>query len=206
MARGGKQKFRPDPERKCIVTGDVHPRRGLIRFAIGPEGQIVPDVAGKLPGRGLWLSAEREVLETAMKKKPFARAAKQAVTVPDDLVEAAEKALLRRVQDRLSLARKAGKAVAGFEKVKEMLARGDAAILIQACDGSERGRSKLYRPSGPGSHFQIMTADEIGLSFGRERVIHAALAAGVLADAFREDAVRLSGVRKSNDGETPPER
>lgn len=200
MTRGGKQKHLDEPERKCIATGEVHPRRGLIRFVVGPDQQIVPDVAGKLPGRGIWVSAERAALDTAVRKKLFARAARAMVTVPDTLVADVEAVLLRRVTDRLAMARKAGRAVAGYEKVKDWLDKGEAKILVQACDGSERGKAKLHRPGGRGSYFDILTAEEIGLSFGREHVIHAALAAGGLADAFRDDAVRLSGVRASGDG------
>ncbi len=200
MTRGGRDKTRDEPDRKCIATGEVHPRRGLIRFVVGPDDQIVPDLAGRLPGRGIWVSAERAALETAVAKGLFSRAARRKVSVPGDLVDLVEAGLLRRVSDRLAMARKAGKAIAGYEKVKDWLEKGEAAILLQASDGSERGKSKLHRPSGPGSHFQILTAFEIGLSFGRERVIHAALAAGGLADAFRDDAVRLSGVRMDDTG------
>src|SRR6056297_557202 len=88
MGRGGQPKDRTNgPERKCIATGEVRPKHGLIRFAIGPEGQVVPDILEKLPGRGIWVSSTREALETAAKKGLFSRGAKQRVTVPDGLVE-----------------------------------------------------------------------------------------------------------------------
>ena len=191
---------REEPERRCIATGEVNPKRGLIRFVAGPDGAIYPDVAGKLPGRGIWVAAERSALDAAVKKRLFARGARQAVTVSETLVADVDAALVRRVIDRLALARKAGQAVAGFEKVKDWLGQDRAAILLQASDGSERGKSKLYRPGGRGSFFDILTAAELGLAFGRDRVIHAALAAGGLADTFRDDAVRLSGVRADDDG------
>lgn len=200
MARGGQKTHLEEPERKCIATGEVHPRRGLIRFVVGPENQVVPDIAGKLPGRGIWVSAERDALKTAVRKNLFSRAARTKVTVPTTLVDDVESILLRRVTERLAMARKAGTAVAGYEKVKDWLDKGQAAILIQASDGSGRGKAKLRRPGGRGSHFDILSAQEIGLSFGREHVIHAALAAGGLADRFRDDAVRLSGVRSGEDG------
>lgn len=203
MTRGKPRPTPPDPERKCLVTGEVTPKRGLIRFVIGPDDAIYPDVASKLPGRGLYVSAEREALETAVVRRAFAKGARRQVVVPDGLVEAVEDALARRLIDRLSMARKAGDAIAGFEKVKDWLDKGRCAILVQAADGSDRGKSKLHRPGGRGSFFDILTAREIGLSFGREHVIHAALAAGRLADLFRDDAVRLSGVRASDgDGAT----
>ena len=177
------------------MTGEVSPKRGLIRFVTGPDDLVYPDLAAKLPGRGMYVSAERDVLEQAVKKRLFSRGAKKQVQAVDGLVDAVEVALAKRCTDRLGMARKAGRAVAGYEKVKDWLDKDQCRILLQASDGSERGKSKLYRPGGRGSFFDILTADELGLSFGRERVIHAALAAGRLAEDFRDDAVRLSGVR-----------
>lgn len=188
------------PERRCIVTGEVQPKRGLIRFAVDPEGRIVPDIAAKLPGRGIYVTADGATLETAISKGFFARAARQPVAVPGRLRSDVEAALTRRIVDLISMARKAGQAIAGFEKVKDWLGKGDAAILFQASDGSERGRAKLHRPGGRGSFFDVLTASELGLSFGRERVIHAALARGGLTERIREDAIRLSGFRVKDGG------
>ncbi len=202
MSRGGRDKDRSDPERRCIATGDVQPKRGLIRFVVSPDNVVTPDILGKLPGRGIWVAAERSALEAAVAKKLFSRAAKQQVAVPDTLVTDVEALLLKRVTDGISLARKAGKAVAGFEKVKDWLGRDEARILLQASDGSERGKSKLYAPGGRGSFFEVLTASELGLSFGRERVIHAALGFGGLTERIREDAIRLSGVRDLDRGKT----
>lgn len=98
------------------------------------------------------------------------------------------------------MARKAGLAVAGFERVKDWLDRGEARILFQATDGSDRGKSRLHPPGGRGSYFEVLTASELGLSFGRERVIHAALGNGGLTEVVREDAIRLSGVRELDGG------
>lgn len=202
MTRGGREKTSGDPERRCIATGEVQPKRGLIRFGVSPDGIIVPDILEKLPGRSIWVSAEREALEKAVSKGLFARAARQQVTVPENLVVDVEAALAKRLIDGISMARKAGKAVAGFEKVKDWLGREEARILFQATDGSERGKSKLHPPGGRGSFFQVLTASELGLSFGRERVIHAALGFGGLTERIREDAIRLSGVREVDGGET----
>jgi hypothetical protein len=200
LPRGGRTKTRDDPERRCIATGEVQPKRGLIRFAVSPEGNIVPDVLEKLPGRGIWVAAEREALTTAVEKKLFARGAKQSVTVPETLVDDVEALLAKRLIDGISMARKAGAAVAGYEKVKDWLGRDEARILFQASDGSERGKSKLHPPGGRGSFFEVLTASELGLSFGRERVIHAALGFGGLTERIREDAIRLSGVRDLDGG------
>jgi predicted RNA-binding protein YlxR (DUF448 family) len=200
LTSGGRDKQRGDPERRCIATGEVQPKRGLIRFAVSPDAVVVPDILEKLPGRGIWVAAERSALETAVKKGLFSRGAKQAVTVPETLVADVEALLARRVIDGISMARKAGIAVAGFEKVKDWLGRDEVRILFQASDGSERGKSKLYPPGGRGSFFEVLTASELGLSFGRERVIHAALGFGGLTERIREDAIRLSGVRELDGG------
>lgn len=201
MTRGGREKQHGDPERRCIATGEVQPKRGLIRFAVSPDAVIVPDILEKLPGRGIWVAAERDALELAVKKGLFSRGAKQAVSVPETLVADVEALLARRVIDGISMARKAGIAVAGYEKVKDWLGREEARILFQASDGSERGKSKLHPPGGRGSFFEVLTASELGLSFGRERVIHAALGFGGLTERIREDAIRLSGVRELGGGE-----
>jgi hypothetical protein len=198
MTRGGR-KDRPDePERRCIVTGETQPKRGLIRFVLSPEGVVVPDLSGRLPGRGMWVAADRAAIEKAGRGQ-FARAAKAPVTVPPDLAAQVEQALARRVVDLVSLARKAGDAVAGFEKVKDWLALGRAKVLLQASDGSDRGKGKLWTPQG-GRWFGCLTASELGLAFGRDSVIHAALAAGGLAERVVEEAAKLTGLRPADGG------
>lgn len=199
MARGGRDKDRETgPERRCIATGEVRPKAELIRFVAAPDGQIVPDVLEKLPGRGIWITADRAALELAVQKRLFARAAKQAVTVPETLVDTVEAQLVQRVIDLIALSRKAGRAVAGYEKVKAWLQSGEAAVLVQATDGSERGKSKLSNPPGKGTFIGVLSAQELGLAFAREHVIHGALAAGGLTRRVVEDAARLKGLRKTN--------
>lgn len=203
MGRGGKAKDRDTPERRCVVTGAVQPKSGLLRFVAGPDDVVVPDLLGKLPGRGIWVSADRAVLERAIAKGVFSRGAKRKVTAPKDLLAQVEAGLTRRVIEGISLARKAGLAVAGFEKVKGWLSTGEAEILIQASDGSERGKTKLRPPHGAGSLITCLSANELGLAFGRENVIHGALAAGGLTTRVVEDAAKLSGMRTIDGGESP---
>jgi predicted RNA-binding protein YlxR (DUF448 family) len=198
MTRGGQDKDKDEPERRCIVTGDVQPKAGLIRFVLSPDGVVVPDLAAKLPGRGMWVTADRGVLAKAA-KGVFARAAKAPATVPPDLVDAVETALARRVVDLISLTRKGGYAVAGFEKVKDWLSAGRARVLLQASDGSDRGKGKLWTPEG-GRWFGCLTANELGQAFGRDYVIHAALAAGGLSARVVEEAAKLNGLRKVDGG------
>lgn len=200
MGRGGQPKNRPDgPERKCIATGEVQPKYRLIRFVVAPDSQLVPDIAEKLPGRGVWVSADRAALERAAKLGLFAKVARQVVTLPDDLPALLEAQLSQRVINLISLARKGGNAVSGYEKVKDWLSKDVAEVLIQASDGSERGKSKLSTPYG-GSFIGWLTADELGQAFGRQTTIHAALGAGGLAKRVVEEAARLKGLRVS-DGE-----
>lgn len=200
MSRGGASKDREDgPDRKCIATGEVQPKFGLIRFVAGPEGQIVPDINGKLPGRGVYVAADRAALEKAVSKKLFSRGLKTQVQVSADLVDDVERQLVRRVVDLISLARKSGAAVAGYEKVKDWLSKEEAQILIQAADGSGRGKSKLSTPHF-GHYIGWLTADELGMAFGRQTVIHAALASGGLSIRVVEEAQRLRGVRKTEGG------
>lgn len=200
MSRGGASKDRTDgPERKCIVTGEAQPKGGLIRFVAGPDGVVVPDILGKLPGRGVYVTADRAVLQRAVDKNLFARGLKRQVKVPEDLVGTVEQQLARRVVDLISLARKSGDAVAGYEKVKSWLDKDQAEVLIQAVDGSGRGKSKLSTPHY-GRYIGWLTADELGMAFGRETVIHAALASGGLGKRVVEEAQRLRGLRETNGG------
>jgi predicted RNA-binding protein YlxR (DUF448 family) len=195
VTRGGRVKDRDEPERRCIVTRETGPKAGLIRFVASPDGEIVPDLAGKLPGRGFWVSADRKVLAQAAAKGHFARAAKSKVRVPPDLVDRVESLLAARVIELLSLARKAGQAVTGFEKVKEALVSGEARLLVQAADGSARERARLRPPEGENGLVSCLFGHELGLAFARDRVIHAAVLAGGLGDRVRDEAQRLSGIR-----------
>ncbi|SFE14676.1 hypothetical protein SAMN04488523_105136 [Sulfitobacter brevis] len=204
MGRNGAPNDRTDgPDRKCIATGEVQPKYGLVRFVVGPDGQVFPDVLGKLPGRGMYVAADRAALELATKKNLFSRAAKQPVKVAEDLPDEVERQLARRVVDLISLQRKAGKAVAGYEKVKGWLQTEEAEVLIQAVDGSGRGKSKLSTPHY-GHYIGWLTADELGLAFGRQTVIHGALASGGLTQRVVEEAQRLRGVRDNEAGKGQP--
>lgn len=200
MTRGGRDKERDDPERRCIVTGESQPKAGLVRFGIGPDGQVVPDVLGRLPGRGIYVVADRAAIGKAAARGLFARAAKRPVTVSATLADEVEAQLARRVVELISLARKAGEAIAGFEKVKDWLTKDHAEVLIQASDGSERGKTKLHPPGGKETFIGCLTARELGLAFGREHAIHGALAAGGLTTRVVEEAARLAGFRGHIDG------
>ncbi|WP_118133260.1 RNA-binding protein [Oceanicella sp. SM1341] len=195
MTRGGRTKDRDGPERRCIATGASGDTGAMIRFVVGPDAEIVPDLAERLPGRGIWLTASREALAKAVKKNLFSRAARQQVRVPEGLPEALEALVARRLIDHLALARKAGLALAGHDKVKARLKSGPVGALIEASDGSEQGRARLRPMAGDAPRIACLTGSELGLAFGRDHVIHAALDAGGVTDRILREAARLSGLR-----------
>ncbi len=202
VGRGGRVMDRDAPERRCIVTRETGPKAGLVRFVIGPDGDVVPDLAGRLPGRGLYVSADASALDKAARKGHFARSAKQPVRVAPDLVAQVEDGLARRLVELIALARKAGQAVAGLEKTKAALVSGTAALLVQAADGSTRERATLRPPPGENSLVSCLFGQELGLAFARDSVIHAAVLAGGLAERIRDEARRLAGLR-GKDFSTP---
>jgi predicted RNA-binding protein YlxR (DUF448 family) len=186
------------PERRCIASGEVRPKDQLLRFVIGPEDRVVLDLTGTLPGRGLWLSPRRDMIEKACARNLFARAAKSSARVPEDLPEQVEGALRRRCLDLIGLARRAGQAVAGFDKVKAWLAGGKAAVLIEASDGGADGRRKISavgRGVTPGLPIvELFDAASLGQTMGRDRAVHVAMAPGRLSLRFLAEAGRLAEV------------
>ena len=186
------------PERRCIASGEVRPKDQLLRFVIGPEDRVVLDLSGTLPGRGLWLSARRDMIEKACARNLFARAAKSSARVPEDLPEQIEQALRRRCLDLIGLARRAGQAVAGFDKVRAWLSDGKAAVLIEASDGSADGRGKISavgRGVTPGLPIvELFDAATLGQTMGRDRAVHVAMTPGRLSLRFLAEAGRLAEV------------
>jgi len=184
-------------ERRDIVTGEVMDEARLIRFVAGPDGVVVPDLARKLPGRGLWVAADRASIDTAAKKGLFARAAKAKVAAPAGLAGQVEILLKRRLLAGLGLAKRAGDLTSGFEKVASVITAGKAAWLIEASDGAADGRRKLWDKTRklpkPTPVFGVFSAEELGLALGGENVIHTAFLAGRAADRWAQDAYRLSG-------------
>jgi predicted RNA-binding protein YlxR (DUF448 family) len=131
------------PLRRCIVTGEVKPREAMLRFVVSPDKTIVPDLGEKLPGRGLWLTPDASTLAQAIEKKAFQRAARQRVKVPADFAALVTSLFRQRLCDQLGLARRAGAAIAGFEKVDEQIRRGRIKLLLVAADAGKDGRHKL---------------------------------------------------------------
>jgi hypothetical protein len=156
---------------------------------------VVPDIAERLPGRGLWLTPRRDIVATALGKRLFARAARAPVKAPDDLADRTERLLIGRCCDLVGLARRAGQAVAGFEKVREALRGGTAAVLVAASDGGESGRDKLRRLGAVLPLVEALSAAELGQAFGRDHVVHAAVAPGRLGRELVIAAARLTAFR-----------
>jgi predicted RNA-binding protein YlxR (DUF448 family) len=184
-------------ERRDIVSGEVRDESALIRFVAGPDGTVVPDLARKLPGRGIWVAADRESVATAAKKNLFARSAKAQLRAGADLPDQVESLLRARLLSGLGLAKRAGELTSGFEKVSAAISSGKAAWLIEASDGAADGRGKLLRLArhqspAPGL-IGAFTAAELGLALGAENVIHTAFLAGRAAGRWTEDVRRLAG-------------
>ena len=183
------------PERRCLASGRVAPKTSLIRLVVGPDGKVVPDLDAKLPGRGHYLAPERAVVERAETKGLIRRAT--GAEVEPGLADRLEALMVRRLVERVGLARKAGQAVAGFEKVREHLKAGgtQGAVLLEASDGAADGRSKLV-PLAPGATVvDCLKASELARAFGREHTVHGFVARGAFAERIREEAERLKSLR-----------
>jgi len=182
-----------------LASGEVRPRETMIRFVAGPDSRVVPDLAGRLPGRGLWVAADRTSVETAAKKGLFSRSARTALKASPDLATQVEALLLKRLLDGLGLARRAGDLVTGFEKVVSTVGEGRAAWLVEATDGAPDGRRKvlsaLRRASPAPGLVGLWTGEELSLALGGENVIHTAFLVGRGADRWTFDVQRLSGFR-----------
>jgi predicted RNA-binding protein YlxR (DUF448 family) len=183
------------PLRRCAVTRTRLPKERMIRFVIGPDRAVVPDLAERLPGRGIWLSAARDVVETARLRSAFAKAARGPVAVPPDLLQMLQAALVRRISEGLGLARRAGQAVAGFEKAREWLRDGRAGLVVQAADGSAEERVRfLSGARGTVAVHAPLSAAALGAVFGRDRAVHVVVAPGALAERIGRDCTRLAGL------------
>ncbi|MEQ9607700.1 MAG: RNA-binding protein [Kiloniellaceae bacterium] len=202
--RRGSRPAPAAPERRCLASGEVLPKAQLLRFVVAPDGTLVPDLAERLPGRGLWLQARQDMMAKACARNLFAKAAKRHVRVPDDLPRQIEALALRRCLDLLGLARRAGAVVAGFEKVKAALRSGEVGVLVQADDAADDGRQKiqaLARAVGASAvgprvrMLQFCGAADLGAAVGREAAVHVGIAPGRIAEGLIQEVQRLAGLR-----------
>jgi predicted RNA-binding protein YlxR (DUF448 family) len=152
--------------RRCIVSGEILDKDKLVRFAISPDGLVVPDLAGKLPGRGLWVRADRAALNEAIQKKAFARAARRQVTVPDNLADNVAAQTRQRLIDSIGFARRSGFAVCGFEKVETLARRGSLAAVMIASDSGKDGRKKLEALASSAYFIDVLDSGALTGIFG----------------------------------------
>ncbi len=196
--------------RLCVATRAERPPAELIRFVAGPDNTLVPDLARRLPGRGVWVSADAASLEKAIKVRAFSRALKREVRVPPDLAANVVNLLARRATDALALANKAGLVTAGFAQVEPFLESGKALALLHGSDAAAGGRDKLDRKwkaisAARGRDAAVvdwLTIDEISLAMGRPNVVHAGLTDGGASRRFLEEARRLRGFRSGREQTT----
>jgi uncharacterized protein len=203
-AADGAAETAASPQRRCIASGEVRDRTRLLRFVVGPDGTVVPDIDERLPGRGLWLTPRRDIVDRAVAKRLFPRAARRSVSVPPDLADRLETLLARRVVDSLGLARRAGLAVAGFDRVSDAVRHGRAALLLCARDGAAGGRRKLAELARDLPCAEALTTSELGAAFGRDRIVHAAVGGGKLGRRLLLDLEKLAGLRVTAPGADEP--
>lgn len=194
-------------ERLCAATRIARPLDELIRFAAGPDGQIVPDLGRRLPGRGVWVTADRASVAAAIAGKAFARSLKRPVTMPLDLAERVERLMLARLGQALAMANKAGCVVFGFAQIDAELDRGRVVALVHGADAAAGGREKLDRKhvAVARSHgrrapiIDLMTIAQISLAMGRANVVHAGLIQGGATDRVVSEAERVRRYRAGLD-------
>jgi uncharacterized protein len=175
----------PGSERFCVVLRAVRPTDEMLRFVAGPDGTVVPDVKRKLPGRGVWVTATHEAVAEAVKRGALQRGLKANVKVPADLPDLVDRLLERAALDALAMARKAGRVIAGFERVESVIAAGGLAALIHAADAAPDGVRKLAgRVEGQFPVISAFTSSQLDLALGRPHVIHAALLSGREGETF----------------------
>ncbi|MEO6607540.1 MAG: RNA-binding protein [Aestuariivirga sp.] len=179
------------PERMCIVSRVVKPEAELIRFALSPEGKVVPDLARKLPGRGVWVSLDPKAIAEAQKRKLFAKGFGAEAEADVELPELVAKLLRQETVSRLALTRKAGLAIAGNTKVEEALAKGKVKLLLHLKGAGADGTIKLNRKAPEGTVIcDLLSAQELDLAFGRENVVHAGVAGGGLTEKLLDSLRR----------------
>ena len=184
--------------RRCVASGESVPRERLIRFVVGPDDALVPDLKGRLPGRGLWITADRDMIATAFKRGLFAKAARRKVLVADDLMARLEGLLVRRVSELLGLAQAAGQVTQGYDAIESRTRGGrfEAGILVAASDASERGTSKFKGLQSTVPIIRPLTAGELGAALGLPDATYVAVDTGSFSERLLIEARRLEGFRK----------
>lgn len=192
-------------ERRCIVARESAPRAGLIRFVLGPEGVVVPDLAEALPGRGVWVTAARSAVEAARAKNMFAHAFRAPARPPADLATRIERLLAERCIALIGLARRADQIFVGRDQVKAAIGQGSVALLLAASDSEGRDAADLAARFG-GERHAVLTAAELGAALKREAIVHMGVKPGRLAETLARELRRLEGMRAPEAQSAPPPR
>ena len=197
----GPAKKTGSPFRMCLATREKLPASRMIRFVLSPDGDVVPDIAGKLPGRGVWVRCDRDALkELVGSKGGFARGFKRQVKLPEDLVDQVENQLLQRCQSTLGLAKRSGALILGFDQVRGALEARAPGWLLEASDGASDGRRKIIGlAAGLWEKVRVasgLSSSELGMALGRDNVIHGLLKTGRFADMWTSDYRRLYEFRQ----------
>ena len=189
------------PLRQCAVTREQHETDYLIRFVRSPDGIAVPDIAGRMPGRGVWIKCYRGTLEKGLKSDVFSRAFKQKTAPMEQIADEVESQLARRCTGLIGMAKKSGVAVLGFDQVRAYLRKDEPGWLLEASDGAKDGRNKVhFLAKAMYDDVKVagaLSSAELGMAFGRDHVIHALLERGSLSQAFGVAYRRLTGFRSA---------
>ena len=172
--------------RRSVASGESHPKTHLLRCVVSPDGELVFDAPQKLAGRGYYIESNRDLIELAIKKRLFSKAARRDIRIPAEFLAKIEDNLLQRSLSLIGLARRAGKAVMGYDKVVEKLSRGEVGLLIQASDAATGGRDKLKATARSIAEFAVLTTDDLAQIFGRDRVVHVAIGGGQAGRKFKD--------------------
>ncbi len=181
-------------QRFCVVTRERDDPVNLIRFVLSPDGYIVPDLSGRLPGRGMWLKADQKVISKAIETRSFSRIMQCQVKVPENLLLIIKDGLRNRIKDTLGFARRAGQITYGFVKVREKISQNIAGLIVQAINGSEDEKRRLLSGAGFLPIIVLFTMKELGIIFGRENIVHSAIDKGPFVKKILCDNKRLSGL------------
>ena len=184
--------------RTCIASGNQCSKAGMVRFVIDPDSRPIPDLEEKLPGRGIWLTADRRLVHRACVKNLFAKKTRQHVHIDYDIPELMDKLMVRRCTHNLGLARRAGQAIVGFDKLRRALLHHHKGYVFLAHDGGLKGRKKITQLAGKIPMLCALTATEIGIAFGRNRVAYAFILPSGLGDSLFRDMRRLAGLRETS--------
>ncbi len=195
----GATSVAPGTKRTCALSRELKPASEMIRFVLGPAGEVVPDVKRKLPGRGIWITASRAAIEDAARRNVFARGFKRDVRVAGDLATRTDQLIERAAIDALAIAGKAGTVISGFSRVEAAVGRDDIRALLHAADAGDEGKRKLdaaLRRETTGKSSEIVVIDvftgaQLDLALNRPNVVHAALLAGPGSETFLTRTARL---------------